>query len=198
MAGKVTVQYGGEEEKNNESFESLVLAFGFALMAIFFILAIQFSNIIYPIIVMLAIPFGIIGVIFSFYLHDMFWKSMPLSFFSSLGVIALTGVVVNNSLVLLEFVQRAVKEGVALKDAVIQSGRRRLRSVTLTSATTILGLLPTAYGWGGLDPFVSPMALALSWGLIFSTVITMLTIPAVVMAVEDVKLFLLKLIRRQT
>ncbi len=197
VAGKVTVQYGGEEEKNKESFESLVLAFGFALMAIFFILAIQFSNITYPIIVMLAIPFGIIGVIFSFYLHDMFWKPMPLSFFSSLGVIALTGVVVNNSLVLLEFVQRAVKEGVALKDAVIQSGRRRLRSVTLTSATTILGLLPTAYGWGGLDPFVSPMALALSWGLIFSTVITMLTIPAVVMAVEDLKMFFLKLFRPQ-
>jgi multidrug efflux pump subunit AcrB len=196
LAGKVNVQYGGEEEKNKESFESLVLAFGFALMAIFFILAIQFSNMIYPIIVMLAIPFGIIGVIISFYVHDIVWKPMPLSFFSSLGIIALTGVVVNNSLVLLEFIQRALKEGVALKDAVIQSGRRRLRSVTLTSATTILGLLPTAYGWGGLDPFVSPMALALSWGLIFSTVITMLTIPAVVMALDDVKHAVLKLFRR--
>ena len=195
-AKNIQVQYGGEEEKNNESLKSLFIAFGFALLAIFFILAIQFDNLGYPFIVMLAIPFGMVGIIVSFYLHDMLWKPMPLSFFSSLGMIALTGVVVNSSLVLLEFIQRAVKEGTELVDAVIQAGRRRLRALILTSATTVLGLLPTAYGWGGMDPFVSPLALALSWGLFGSTIFTLVTIPAFVVAAHDSKLFLLRMIGR--
>jgi multidrug efflux pump subunit AcrB len=193
----VTVSYGGEQEKNEESFISLILAFGFALLMIFFILAIQFNSLGYPLIVMLAIPFGMVGIVLSFYLHSIFWKPMPLSFFSSLGMIALTGVVVNSSLVLLEFIKRAVAEGMEMHAAVIQAGRRRLRAVTLTSATTVLGLLPTAYGWGGMDPFVSPLALALSWGLLVSTFFTLLTIPAVVVAAYDVKVGVLKIFRRQ-
>lgn len=185
VADKITVTYGGEEEKNQESFVSLLAAFGFALLAIFFILAIQFNNISYPFIVMLAIPFGAIGIIIAFYLHDMFWKPMPLSFFSSLGMIALTGVVVNSSLILLVFIQRATQEGMAIREAIVLAGRRRLRAVLLTATTTVVGLLPTAYGWGGMDPFVSPMALALSWGLMFATVVTLITIPATLAVGHD-------------
>ena len=185
--GKVTVKYGGEEEKNQESFRSLLVAFGFALVGIFFILAIQFNNLSYPVIVMLAIPFGAIGIIFSFYLHDLYWKPMPLSFFAMMGMVALTGVVVNSSLVLLVFVQRARQRGVPLFEAIIEAGRRRIRAVLLTAITTVVGLLPTAYGWGGLDHFVSPMALALSWGLIFATFVTLITIPAALAAGHDVR-----------
>lgn len=184
------MNYGGEEEKNQESFVSLLIAFAFALVAIFFILAIQFNNMTYPIIVMLAIPFGAIGIIFSFYLHDMFWKPMPLSFFSSMGMVALTGVVVNSSLILLVFVQRARQQGVELFEAIVLAGRRRLRAVLLTATTTVVGLLPTAYGWGGLDHFVSPMALALSWGLMFATVVTLITIPAALAVGHDVRKFI--------
>jgi len=104
---------------------------------------------------------------------------MPLSFFSVLGMVALTGAVVNNSLILLVFVQRAIKQGMKAKEAIILAGRRRIRAVLLTAITTVVGLLPTAYGWGGMDPFVSPMALSLSWGLIFATLVTLITIPAV-------------------
>ena len=189
VAGEVTVNYGGEEEKNQESFVSLLVAFGFALVAIFFILAIQFNNLTYPLIVMLAIPFGAIGIIISFYLHDMFWKPMPLSFFSSMGMVALTGVVVNSSLILLVFIQRERKKGTEMFEAIILAGRRRLRAVLLTATTTVVGLLPTAYGWGGLDHFVSPMALALSWGLMFATVVTLITIPAALAAGHDVRHF---------
>jgi len=187
LDNKITVNYGGEEEKNQESFRSLGFAFAFALIAIFFILAIQFNNMVYPLIVMLAIPFGAIGVIFSFYLHDLFWKPMPLSFFSSLGMVALTGVVVNSSLVLLVFIQRARQQGMDIHEAIIQAGRRRLRAVLLTAITTIVGLLPTAYGWGGLDHFVSPMALSLSWGLVFATFITLFTIPATLAVGHDIR-----------
>jgi len=183
----VHVNYGGENEKNQESVIDLAVAFLFALLAIFFLLAIQFNNLGYPIAVMLAIPFGVIGVIVSFFLHDLFWKPMPLSFMSTLGMVALTGVVVNSSLVLLVFVQRNIMNGMNRHDAIVTAGRRRLRAVLLTAVTTIMGLLPTAYGWGGFDPFVSSMALALSWGLIFATVITLIVIPALFSAGIDIK-----------
>jgi len=183
---KVQVNYGGEEEKNQESFKSLFVAFGFAVVGIFFILAMQFNNLGYPLIVMLAIPFGAVGVILSFYLHDLYWKPMPLSFFSTMGMVALTGVVVNSSLVLLVFVQRAIRDGMDRFEAIQLAGRRRLRAVLLTAATTVLGLLPTAYGWGGMDHFVSPMALALSWGLAFATLVTLFTIPAALGVAFDV------------
>jgi len=185
--GKVTVNYGGEEEKNQESVRDLMFSFVFAIVGIFFILAIQFNSLGYPLIVLLAIPFGTIGIVVSFYLHDLLWKPMPLSFFALMGMVALSGVVVNSALVLLVFVQRAIAEGVAWREAIIQAGRRRLRAVILTAATTVLGLLPTAYGWGGMDPFVSPMALALSSGLAFATVITLLAIPAILAVSFDLR-----------
>jgi multidrug efflux pump subunit AcrB len=187
LKGKVKVNYGGEAEKNQESFHDLVTSFSFALIAIFFILAIQFNNITYPFIVMLAIPFGIVGIVISFYLHDLFWKPMPLSFFSTMGMVALTGVVVNSSLIMMVFIQRARAKGIDYIDAALQAGRRRLRAVILTATTTVVGLLPTAYGWGGMDPFVSPMALALSWGLVFATLVTLFTIPATYVFAVDVR-----------
>ncbi len=193
LADRVTVRYGGEEEKNVESFRDLGKSFGFALLGIFFLLAIQFNRLSYPLIVMMAIPFGAIGIIGSFYIHDLLWKPMPLSFFAAMGMIALSGVVVNSSLVILVFIQRAIQAGQPYKEAIVSAGRRRLRAVILTASTTVVGLLPTAYGWGGLDPFVSPMALALSWGLVFSTLITLIAIPAAFAIGMDIKL----LFRRQ-
>lgn len=198
LADKVTVNYGGEEEKNNESAKSLAIAFMFALIGIFFILAIQFNNLTYPLIVMLAIPFGAIGIIISVYLHDLYWHSMPLSFFSMLGMVALTGVVVNSSLILLVFIQRALKEGVEVIEAIITAGRRRLRAVLLTATTTVVGLLPTAYGWGGSDPFVQPIALALSSGLVFATVVTLIGIPATFAVGVDIKNVFGKIFKRKS
>jgi multidrug efflux pump subunit AcrB len=177
-ADKIKVNYGGEAEKNAESIGGLIFSFLFALVGIFFILAFQFNNLKYPLVVMLAIPFGAVGIILSFFLHDMFWRPMPLSFFSLMGMVALAGVVVNSSLILLVFIQRALKDGMECREAIILAGRRRLRAVVLTATTTVVGLLPTAYGWGGMDPFVSPMALALSWGLLVATLVTLVTIPA--------------------
>jgi len=187
---RVKIKYGGEAEKNQESFSDLKKSFGFALIAIFFILAIQFNNLTYPFIVMLAIPFGMVGIIISFYLHDLLWKPMPLSFFSTMGMVALTGVVVNSSLIMMVFIQRAREKGVSYFEAALQAGRRRLRAVILTATTTVVGLLPTAYGWGGMDPFVSPMALALSWGLAFATLVTLFTIPAAYVFAADIRNFI--------
>jgi multidrug efflux pump subunit AcrB len=195
--GAVRVNYGGEEEKNKESFRDLMVAMVFALVGIFFILAMQFNSLAYPVLVMLAIPFGIVGIILTFFLHDQLWRPMPLSFFSTLGMVALSGVVVNSSLLLLEFVKRAREQGMALHEAIVSAGRRRLRAIIITAGTTVVGLLPTGYGWGGLDPFVAPMALALGWGLAFATLITLFTIPAALAAAVDVKAFARRLLRRR-
>jgi len=182
----VQVKYGGEAEKNEESFRDLGTSFGFALLGIFFILAIQFNSLGYPLIVMSAIPFGIVGIILTFFIHGL-WTPMPLSFFSTMGMVALSGVVVNNAIVFLTFIQRAVAEGSALETAIVLAGRRRLRAVLLTSITTVVGLLPTGYGWGGFDPFVAPMALALGWGLAFATFVTLFALPAARAALNDIQ-----------
>ena len=163
----------GEQERSKESVQGLIFSFLFALIGIFIILAIQFNRLSYPLLVMFAIPFGAIGIVVGFFIHG-----QPISFMAMMGFVALTGVVVNASLVLAVFIQRELEAGKAWREAIIESGQRRLRAVLLTTITTVVGLLPTAYGWGGFDPFVAPMALALSWGLLFSTVITLFSIPA--------------------
>jgi len=181
-AGRLHFHLGGEQERSQESVRGLAFSFLFALAGIFVILAIQFNRISYPILVMLAIPFGAIGIVVGFFLHG-----QPLSFMAMMGFVALTGVVVNASLVMAVFIQRQIDAGVAWREAILESGKRRLRAVLLTAITTVVGLLPTAYGWGGHDPFVAPMALALSWGLMFSTVITLFSVPAALGIALDCK-----------
>ena len=188
----VHVHLGGEEERSQESVRGLIFSFVFALIGIFVILAIQFNRISYPILVMLAIPFGVIGIVIGFFIHG-----APLSFMAMMGFVALTGVVVNASLVMAVFIQRLLDEGVPWRQAILESGRRRLRAVLLTAITTVVGLLPTAYGWGGHDPFVAPMALALSWGLMFSTIITLYSVPAALGIALDCKHGLLRLLGRE-
>ncbi len=180
--GRLRFHLGGEQERSQESVRGLAFSFLFALAGIFVILAIQFNRISYPILVMLAIPFGAIGIVVGFFLHG-----QPISFMAMMGFVALTGVVVNASLVMAVFIQRQIEEGLAWREAILESGKRRLRAVLLTAITTVVGLLPTAYGWGGHDPFVAPMALALSWGLMFSTVITLFSVPAALGIALDCK-----------
>lgn len=180
-AGRVDVHLGGEEERSKESVRALLHSFIFALLGIFAVLAIQFNRITYPFLVMLAIPFGAIGIIVGFYLHH-----QPISFMALMGFVALSGVVVNSSLVMAVIIQRLLKKGIPWMQAIVQGSIRRLRAITLTALTTVVGLLPTAYGWGGFDPFVAPMALALSWGLVFSTFITLYSVPAALAVGLDV------------
>lgn len=179
---KVKYVMGGEQEKTDESIQGLIFSFGFALIGIFVILAIQFNRLSYPFLVMFAIPFGVIGIVVGLFLHG-----QPLSFMSLMGFVALTGVVVNSSLVLAVLIQREFEDGKPWFEAIVHGGRRRFRAVLLTAITTVVGLLPTAYGWGGFDPFVAPMALALSWGLMFSTLITLFAIPATLAIALDMK-----------
>jgi len=175
-----TVKFGGEFEEQMESRANLMTSFAIALCIIFIILTTMFKSLIQPFIVMLAIPFGLIGVIFAFYVHG-----KPLSFFALMGIVGLTGIVVNDSVVLVDFINRLRKQGKDRYHSIIEAGQIRLRPVLMTSITTIVGLLAVAYGIGGGDPFLKPLALAIIWGLFFSTILILITIPCIYALTDD-------------
>ncbi len=178
-----SVKYGGEEEETQRSVRNLARAFLLALLLIFLILATTFRSLMQPFVVLLAIPFGIIGVIFSFLIHG-----EPFGFMALLGTVGLAGVVVNDSIVLVNFINKLRLQGKSRMESLIEGGRLRLRPVILTTVTTVGGLTPLAYGIGGGDPFLEPAALAIVWGLAFATVLTLLFIPCVYAIFDDLTL----------
>ncbi len=176
------IDYGGEQEDTDESMGELGILFIFALLVIYIVLAVFFNSLIVPIVVMSAIPFSLVGVITALWVHG-----QPMSFMSTLGVFSLAGVIVSNTLVLVQFINYQRDEGLDLKESLIEGGIIRLRPVLLTSGTTVLALFPTIYGIGGIDHFVAPLAMAFGYGLIFATFITMVLIPCFYHIAEDAK-----------
>lgn len=180
------IVYGGEFEDQQKTFKNLVISYLFALFLIFILLVAMFRSLLQPFIVMTAIPFGVIGVILAFWMHDMILPGgRPLNFFALMGLVGLTGIVVNDSVVLVDFINRARISGKSRRESLIEAGVIRLRPVIMTSVTTIGGLVSVAYGIGGGDPFLKPMALAIVWGLLFSTVLTLVGIPCIYAVFDD-------------
>lgn len=177
-----TISYGGEYEETQKSMNSLMKAFALSILLIFMILATNFKSIVQPIIVMMAIPFGLIGVFVVFMIHG-----MPLSFLALLGIVGLSGVVVNSSIILMDFINKARSEGMNRYDAIREAGRIRVRPVLITAITTVVGLFPIAYGLWGSDPILIPAALALMWGLIFATGLTLIVIPCFYTIFDDIR-----------
>nr|MBC8191939.1 efflux RND transporter permease subunit [FCB group bacterium] len=165
---------GGEAEETQKSMVSLAIAMLMAGIGIYIVLILLFSSVTQPMLVMLAIPFGLVGVVGAFALHD-----EPLGFLAIMGVIGMMGVVVNDSLILVNFINVHRKEFPDKKfiRIVAEGTAGRLRPILLTSITTVAGLLPTAYGIGGNDPFIAPMALALGYGILFATPLTLILLP---------------------
>lgn len=188
-----SIKFGGEFEDNQKSLRNIIFSFSLALFFIFIILAQEFKSLLQPFLIMLSIPFGFMGVVFAFYLHG-----RPLSFFAFLGIVGLAGVVVNSAIVLIDFINRLRMEGMDLRQSLIEAGRTRLRPVLMTSGTTIGGLVSVAYGIGGGDPFLKPMALAIMWGLTFSTILTLIAIPCLYAVFDDfaLKFFHHSLVRK--
>ena len=178
-----TVKYGGEQEESIKSLQSLVKAFLYAFLIIYLMLASFFKSLIQPFVVMLAIPFGLIGVVFAFLLHG-----VPLSFMAILGIVGLNGIVVNDSIVLVAFINRLRASGMERRESIIKGVQMRIRPVILTTVTTCGGLSTVAYGIGGKDPFLVPMALAICWGLLFATFLTLLIIPCIYSILDDLSL----------
>lgn len=178
------IAFAGENEDTAESMQSLVRAFGIAALLIFMILVLTFQSFLQPILVLIALPLGFIGVVFALLIHG-----KPLSFMSMLGIIALAGVIVNNAIVYIDFFNSRRKDGLDVDDALVDAASTRLRPIILTSLTTVLGLFPTAYGIGGSDGFVATLALALGWGLLFGSCLTVLVFPAILRIVADLQGF---------
>ncbi len=178
------VVVGGEAEETQESMASLGIAFRSAAVGIYLILLLLFNSLLQPIMVMLAIPFGLIGVIAAFALHQ-----QALGFLAMLGVVGLTGIVVNDSLILVNLVNRLRVDNPdkAFQDIVIEATENRLRPILLTSITTVAGLLPMAYGLGGSDPFSAPMALAMGYGILFATPLTLILLPCMLVIQKDLQ-----------
>jgi multidrug efflux pump subunit AcrB len=178
---------GGEAEETQKSMVSLAIAFITAVIAIYFLLILLFNSPLQPLLVLSAIPFGIIGVIAAFVLH-----SQSLGFMAMMGVIGLSGVVINDSLVMVNHINNLRKQrpGDRLIKIVAKGSSDRLRAVIMTSLTTISGLLPLAYGIGGSEPFMAPMALALGYGLLFATPVTLVLLPSLYMISNDIRIVL--------
>ncbi len=176
------IAYAGEQEDTSDTMGEMGNLFLFALLIIYIVLSVFFGSLILPVVIMSAIPFALVGVVFALFVHG-----QPLSFMSMLGVFSLAGVIVSNTLVLVQFINNQRDEGCSLKEALLNAGVIRLRPVILTSGTTVLALFPTIYGLGGMDYMVAPLALSFGYGLIFATFITLLLIPAFYHIAEDFK-----------
>jgi len=175
---------GGEVQETEQSMRGLYIAFGMAVVGIYFLLVLLFNSVTQPIMVLLAIPFGIVGVIISFALHD-----EPFGFLAMLGAVGMAGVVVNDSLVLVNHLNDLRKKNPSLSamELVVQGTSDRLRAILMTTFTTVAGLLPLAYGIGGTDIYMGPMALALGYGILFATPLTLVLVPCLYLIGNDIK-----------
>jgi len=172
----------GEAREQRESFASLKTGLLFVLLVIYALLAIPFRSYLQPIIVMSVIPFGVVGGILGHML-----MGMSLSIMSYMGMLALCGVVVNDSLVLVDYVNRRRREGVEQFDAVKRAGVARFRAVILTSLTTFFGLVPLIYETSTQAQFLIPMAVSLGFGILFATLVTLVLIPVNYLILEDIR-----------
>ncbi|WP_305832263.1 efflux RND transporter permease subunit [Photobacterium leiognathi] len=169
-----------KDEKNTKG--SLIRDSILALITIFALMAIPLRSYSQPLIIMSVIPFGIIGAIAGHYL-----AGLTLNLLSVFGILALAGVVVNDSLVLVSFINRALKQGVPLEQAVVNAGCSRFRAIVLTSLTTFFGLAPILLEDSLQAQIVIPMATSLAFGILFATVVTLLLVPSLYLILADIK-----------
>lgn len=172
----------GEEKERKESMESMIKGFSFSLLCIYVLLAIPFRSYVQPFIVMSAIPFGLLGAIFGHLI-----MGYSLSILSIFGIVALSGVVVNDSLLFIDYINRQRAHGVNVYDAAVTAGLRRFRPILLTSLTTYFGLAPMIFERSIQAQFLIPMALSLGYGVLAATFITLIIIPSLYMIFEDLK-----------
>ena len=176
----VTVQQSGEQEERLKSMVGLAYGALIALIGIYALLAIPLKSYLQPLVIMSVIPFGAVGAIVGHWI-----MGSQLMFFSLLGIVALSGVVVNASLVFVDYINRRRREGMSLEEAVFNAGVVRFRPILLTSTTTFVGLLPLMFSQNPTTFFIIPMAISLAFGVLFATAITLLLVPGLYVIVED-------------
>jgi HAE1 family hydrophobic/amphiphilic exporter-1 len=178
-----SIAVSDEQAEMNQSFSSLLFALLFSILLVYMLLASLFESFLNPFIIMFAVPLAAVGVILILFIFN-----TPISLGVYIGSIMLGGIVVNNSIILLDYTERLRKQGLAVKDAIVQAGRTRLRPILMTALTTILGLIPLASGFGGGSEIRRPLAITVIGGLTTSTFMTLVMIPVIYSLFADLKL----------
>ncbi len=171
----------GEMTQTNKSLESLMEAFYIATFLMYLILATQFNSFTQPFLIMVAIPYAFLGVICGMGIFD-----LPFTMLTYIAMVGLAGVVVNDTIVLIDFINKA-RESLPLNEAVLQAARKRLRAISLTTATTVLGLLPVVLGFMGTSVIWQPMAVAVCFGIVAATSLTLFLVPCLYLVLEHLK-----------
>lgn len=168
----VSISLGGQIEDQSDTFSSLTIIFIIGLMLVFMVMAAQFESLLDPFIILFAIPFTLVGIILAFLI-----TGTTLSVVTFIGLIMLVGIVVNNGIVLVDYSNMLVRRGYSIRDAVMESGRSRLRPVLMTSMTTILGMLPMALSTGMGKEMYAPLGITIIGGLLISMLVTLILVP---------------------
>ncbi len=168
------VRLGGQRQEMETSFKSMRLAILLAIFMVYLVMASQFESLLHPFVILFSVPFSLIGVVATLVIFR-----VTLSVVVLIGVILLAGIVVNNAIILIDYTNRLRAEGVAKLDALRRAGQVRLRPILMTTGTTVLGLLPMAFGHGEGSELRAPMALVVMGGLLCSTALTLVIIPVV-------------------
>lgn len=176
------IREAGRQKDLADAFNSLPYAFLAALMLIYVVLAWLFGTYSQPLAVMIAIPFGLIGVVWG---HV--FMGYQLTFLSLIGTVALSGIVVNNSLILVEFANERMRDGESHEDALLNSGASRLRAILLTTGTTIFGILPLLLERSFQARFLIPMGISIGAGLLSATILTLVVLPANLLIIDDIR-----------
>ena len=178
----VSFVIGGQNKEMETSLDSLTFALALAIFLVYIVMASQFESFIHPLVIMFTIPLALIGVIVV-----LFATGVPLSVVVFLGMIMLAGIVVNNAIVLVDYINQKRREGLDKVEAIVEAGSIRLRPILMTTATTVLGLLPMALGLGDGAELRTPMAITVVPGLISSTLLTLVIIPTVYSVIDRSK-----------
>jgi len=178
----VRTEIGGANEERSRSFQGLAFAFALAVLIVYMILAAEFESLVHPFTVLLSVPLAVVGAMVALFVGGAGINTMSL-----IGMVILVGVVDNDAIIMVDFINRARREGLALHAAALEAGRARLRPIIMSSGTTVLGLLPMALGFGRGADLRQPLALAVIGGLISSTALTLVVVPVAYTLWEDLR-----------
>ena len=177
-----SVTVTGEEEKRQESMNSLLFALALSVILVYMVLASQFESLLHPFTILLTIPLAVVGAILLFFL-----TGTTINMMGVIGIVMLVGIAVNNSIILVDRINQLKADGTGLTDAIVQAGQQRIRPIIMTTLTTILALLPMTFSFGEGASLRSPMAIAVIGGLVTSTLMSLMVIPCVYYVLEKIK-----------
>jgi HAE1 family hydrophobic/amphiphilic exporter-1 len=176
------VVFSEQQEEMNRSFRNLAFALSLSVLFVYMLLASLFESLMYPFIILFAVPLAVVGVFLI-----LFFTGTSISLGVYIGAIMLGGIVVNNSIILIDYMNTLRKRGIPRREAIVEGGKARLRPILMTAITTILGLLPLAVGLGRGSEIRVPLALTVIGGLTTSTFMTLIVVPVVYSMIEDLR-----------